>query len=329
MRLIAFIMLLCGVLFPAIGRAQISWRMQTLPRDGSLTQPLYGAGRFFASPIGAWNGFQPTATSINGTAWALTKQSKSFRCIASNGLNHFVGIDMEGYLYSSQDGTTWTQIKDAPNANLAWGLEFSGDRYVGVCTGSGAQMYRYFYSSPDFSTWTFKDLVLPSGYYPDVSFSFYGSPICYGKGVFAVRGYKANSTENPFTLAISIFTTDTTQSSWTLRADSVGKINTSFGSIRYFNNQFVHVGQTGVHTSANGTSWIKSASAEGVPFYDVAYGNSMFVAVGPAGSVYTSKDNGVTWVKNTTNVWSNLTGVCFGGGRFICTGPFEGVLRSP
>ncbi len=335
MPFIAFIMLLCGVLFPVTGKAQIPWTMQTLPRDGSLAKPFYGAGKFFASPTGSWGNLQPTATSTNGITWTITKQPRNFRCIASSGLNHFVGIDMDGYFYSSKDGAAWTRV-EAPRAGFVFGLDFSGGRYVGVCAGAVAGSYRYFYSSPDFNSWTFKDLVLPSGYNFFAGFALYGPPIAFGNDVFAVQGYKALvDPENLYDPKTSVFTTDLSQSSngtqtWTLRIDSAGRVgNAGWSALRYLNNQFILVGWTGVYTSANGMSWKKSASSEGVQLSDVAYGNSTFVAVGPVGSVYTSKDNGVTWIKNTTNVWSNLTGVCFGGGKFICTGPFEGVLKSP
>lgn len=319
------------VLFPMTGKAQIAWTMQTLPRDGHLSNPVYGAGKFFASPVGGWGDFQQTAVSTNGISWAITKQPKNFVSIASNGLNHFVGIDREGAFYSSKDGAVWTPVGSAiANLNPSFlRIEFSGDRYVGVCNVSGSGSYQYFYSSPDFLEWTFKDLILPSGYYFSTGIS---RQIAFGKGVFAVHGVKVSGGADLY--KTSIFTTEISASTggaqnWTSRIDWVGSTIYGPGAIRYLNNQFIHAGQTGIHTSINGTSWKKVPTSEGVQFYDVAFGNSTLVAVGPVGSVYTSRDNGVTWIKNTTNVWSNFTGVCFGGGKFICTGPLEGVLKSP
>lgn len=82
-----------------------------------------------------------------------------------------------------------------------------------------------------------------------------------------------------------------------------------------------------------GTTWI-SRTAEGRPWYSVAYGNGKFVAVAPTptgNNVMTSPD-GITWTSGTSISTTNWFSITFGGGLFVAVGYSNGqggVMTSP
>jgi hypothetical protein len=60
----------------------------------------------------------------------------------------------------------------------------------------------------------------------------------------------------------------------------------------------------------------------------VAYGNGLFVAVGPYGTILTSPD-GVSWTRRTSGTSSWLSGVTYGNGLFVAVGMSGTILTSP
>lgn len=77
-----------------------------------------------------------------------------------------------------------------------------------------------------------------------------------------------------------------------------------------------------VQTSTNGTTWANVASATILAtdsFYDVAFGNNLWVIVGMGGRILTSP-NGTTWTARTSGVTTNFPACNFGNGLFIVNG---------
>ena len=141
-----------------------------------------------------------------------------------------------------------------------------------------------------------------------------------------------------------------------------------FYEIAYGDNTFVAVGQRGRHSysSNNGTSWdngtwsdtdhvtgvefgnnifIGSSSTNltkstdnganwnligaGLKVYDVAFGNSMFVACGAEGAIVTTSDNGSSWTTRTSGAsTSTLYGITFGNNQFFSVGSSGKLIKS-
>ena len=141
-----------------------------------------------------------------------------------------------------------------------------------------------------------------------------------------------------------------------------------FYEIAYGDNTFVAVGQSGRHSysSNNGTSWdngtwsdtdhvtgvefgnntfIGSSSTNltrstdnganwnligaGLKVYDVAFGNSMFLACGAEGAIVTTSDNGSSWTTRTSGAsTSTLYGITFGNNQFFSVGSSGKLIKS-
>ena len=60
----------------------------------------------------------------------------------------------------------------------------------------------------------------------------------------------------------------------------------------------------------------------------MAYGNSLFVAVGDGGVILTSPD-GVNWTARVSGTYNSLFGVTYGNGTFVAVGDGGTILTSP
>jgi hypothetical protein len=71
-------------------------------------------------------------------------------------------------------------------------------------------------------------------------------------------------------------------------------------------------------TSPDGITWTSRTSAADNAWYDVTYGNGIFVAVSLDGvnRVMTSPD-GITWTSRTSAADNNWYGVTYGNGLFV------------
>ncbi len=91
---------------------------------------------------------------------------------------------------------------------------------------------------------------------------------------------------------------------------------------------FLSVGSNGelIKSTDNGTSWSTVNSQVSTNLYSIAYGNSIFVAVG-SNTVIASTDNtGSTFsIKETTLSFNDVT---FGNGVFVAVGNDEIIYKS-
>ena len=86
--------------------------------------------------------------------------------------------------------------------------------------------------------------------------------------------------------------------------------------------KFVAVGAAGrVLGSADGISWTASGvSSTATPNLNaVAFGNSVYVAVGEGGTIYSSSDASI-WNERKSNIATNINDVNFVSGRFVAVG---------
>ena len=81
-------------------------------------------------------------------------------------------------------------------------------------------------------------------------------------------------------------------------------------------------------TSPDGVSWTRRTSGTSSELKGVAYGNSLFVAVGDDGTILTSPD-GVSWNQQTSGTSNNHNRVAYGNGLFVAVGKSGTILTSP
>lgn len=73
--------------------------------------------------------------------------------------------------------------------------------------------------------------------------------------------------------------------------------------------------------------WTQINRQPGGTFKAIAYGNSLFCAVGDAGLIWTSP-TGTSWTTRTSPVSKNIYAICYGGGQFIAAGQTGFIMTS-
>jgi|WetSurMetagenome_2_1015567.scaffolds.fasta_scaffold02224_8 hypothetical protein len=108
----------------------------------------------------------------------------------------------------------------------------------------------------------------------------------------------------------------------------------SMSALTFGNGEFVAVGGNAVRISPDAASWREVRLDTTVALCSVAYGDSLFVAVGyvrgitDRGVILTSED-GLTWTRATLlGSFITLSSVTFGGGRFAAVGSRGTILTS-
>lgn len=124
------------------------------------------------------------------------------------------------------------------------------------------------------------------------------------------------------------------QKKWTVQRSGT---NEDLFGVTFANSMFVAVGGT-ILTSLDGITWTSRDSGLNADQYgitprlkEVAFGNSVFVAVGDSGTILTSP-NGVNWTKRSnplSGTNESLYGVAFGNSTFVAVGTSNKILTSP
>lgn len=95
------------------------------------------------------------------------------------------------------------------------------------------------------------------------------------------------------------------------------------------NSIFVAVGSGGnIITSGDGQAWTQRYSGTTNDLHSVTYSGSKFVAVGEGGTVATS-ENGINWTSDGSGVTQTLQDLFWDGEQFIAVGESGAVLASP
>jgi hypothetical protein len=98
--------------------------------------------------------------------------------------------------------------------------------------------------------------------------------------------------------------------------------------IAYGDSMFVAVGTNGcMVTSLNGITWETITSAVTSNLSSITYGNTRFVVAGDSGIILTSS-NGTTFGTRTSGVTSGLSSVTYGNDRFVVVGDSGIILTS-
>ncbi|WP_337099389.1 InlB B-repeat-containing protein [Paenibacillus sp. YIM B09110] len=98
--------------------------------------------------------------------------------------------------------------------------------------------------------------------------------------------------------------------------------------VAYGNSLYVAVGKSGgIVTSRDGITWTNQYSNTNNYLLDVAYGEGQFVAVGMGGTVLTSND-GISWTPQASGVTNALSGIAYGNGVYVAVGATGMIVTS-
>ena len=254
----------------------LNWTNTAISGSPQFIGICYGNNRFVAV---SFNG--KFFTSTDGRSWIerTAPAANQWTSVAfGNGI--FVAVSYNGTnrVATSNDGITWT-ARSAAEANQWISVTYGGNQFVAVSDNGTNRVM----TSSDGITWTARSAVSSSWY-----------RIQYANGLYVAVAY--SGTNRVMTSPDGI--------AWTARTAAEAN---EWRGVTYANGLWVAVSSNGtnrVMTSPDATTWTARTLVSGT-WYDVTFGNSLFVACDNSGGVSTSTD-GITWTTRTG-----------GGGRAI------------
>ena len=243
----------------------LSWTNTSVSGSPQLIGVCYGNNRFVAV---SFNG--KFFTSTDGRSWMerTAPAANQWTSVAfGNGI--FVAVSYNGTnrVATSNDGITWT-ARSASEANQWISVTYGGNQFVAVSDNGTNRVM----TSPDGITWTARSAVSSSWY-----------RVQYAIGLYVAVAY--SGTNRVMTSPDGI--------TWTARTAAEAN---EWRGFTYANGLWVAVSSNGtnrVMTSPDAITWTARTLASGT-WYDVAFGNGLFVACDNSGGVATSSD-GITW----------------------------------
>ena len=292
---------------PVIGTATEPFALWLTPSPKPTANTLFGVaftnGLFVA--VGA-NG--TILSSTNGMNWTARSPSANFtntlRAVASGG-GQFVAVGENGSVVSSASGTSWTERPQNGGYHFV-DVAYGGGQFAAI--GPGPQIPNgegggYTFStniiltSPNGAAWQQQSA-------PVYVANTFLDTIAYGNGRFLINegGQMIESLNGVNWNRLTAFATD-----------PIGKMK--FAQGRFFQG---HVQSIRVSTD-NGLSWADEASFPGLGVYSMANGGGYYAAVGTGYGVRHST-NGTDWTTRIINVPEAWYDVAYGNGRFVAVG---------
>ncbi len=120
--------------------------------------------------------------------------------------------------------------------------------------------------------------------------------------------------------------------------------NAGVGDVAFGNGRFVAAASTGFLVSTNGLDWVAAGYSNSPPFFRIAYGNGVFLALSPYyqtteiayGALFATSTDGLTWTEGAIAANCFVQDLCFADGRFVVAGrsarygtPYARVVTSP
>ncbi len=239
-------------------------------------------------------------TSSDGTTWTeRTSGTTGDLYGVAYGNGLFVAVNTGGTLHTSNDGITWNTITGAPDTHRA--ITFGDDLFV---TAGNS----YIYTSSDGSSWNLR--------YTQTSMNFLRA-VNYG----SIGTVKYQAVGDSGTIL-----TSSDGTTWTSRTSGTS------GSIHaiVFGQLFWATGGTagGMLYSSDAISWHSRTTVTSNSLNGLAYdGNSTTVAVGDAGTILTNH-LGLSWTSRSSGTSNILYDVKYGNNIFVAVGDSGTIITS-
>ena len=234
----------------------VTWTAQAVNNDVYWRSLVYGNGRFVA--VGAAGSNSRAMSSLDGITWtpaATPPPSRQWMSV-TYGDNKFVAVAKEGYVMTSSDGASWTEIAFA---NAWTGITFANNQFVAVAESAGAGRGQVM-TSANGTSWTLQTAASVSSW----------ASVTYGNGIFVATAW--NGTDRVMTSPDGI--------TWT--AQTATSTSSQWLSVTFGAGIFVAVSLDApnrVMTSPDGITWTARDAASPQQWLGVAFGNNTFVAV--------------------------------------------------
>ena len=289
----------------------------------TLNGITYGNNTFLAVGYDTLSEDSVTLTSPDGKMWTEQAAVKGKKLLGvTYGNNIFVAVGREGALLTSQDGITWTSQTAVTTYDLNT-VAYGNGIFVAV-NESGTIL-----TSPDGIAWTIQTMDI----------EFYLNSITYTNDMFIIasRSRLLKSFDGVIWTTVDTGLIDDNRSitygnSRYIAVGEGGAIQASPDGITwdslsgttgyitdaaYVNGLFIAWVETGeMLVSSEGIIWSKWTPDTEKPFYKLAYGNHIFVAVADDSTILTSFD-GKAWTSRPENA---VFDVEYGSGKFVAVG---------
>jgi len=319
------------------------WSSSSSGAVTALAAVTYGNGVFVAvgdagTVLSSGNGIN--WTNQGGVSGSLNLKSVTF----GNGL--FVAVTGAGEIVESPDGATWTA--QPSQGGGPYKIAFVNNQFVLVDYGMKSSTDGTNWSAPNYIFPVLQDMIYAGGYYVAVGT---GGTIQYSVNGTSWNAATANNSSYDLTaiahgngtfVAVGLhglIRTSTDHLNWPIRKQTLTNLATLYG-VKYINNEFVAVGDFGVgpggvgefcpilFSHPPGGTWYRRASGSFNTFWDVDYGNGVYVIATASAGLRTST-NGIDWVSIGSGLSSQLASVNFLNNLFVVTSWAGGISTSP
>lgn len=272
-----------------------------------------------AQPLDTWTARNPlpTGNSLYGVTYGIS--------IAGN--TNFVAVGQAGTILTATTGSNWVTRVSGTDCDL-FGVAYGTNSFslpqlvaVGAEAATGAGSIRV---SLDGINWS-------SGN-PGTTNSLY-AVACgqdgLGMALFVAVGASGTILASNDGTNWSARTSGATNALYGVAYGDVGGVPTFVAAGLHINANSTSSG-TFITSTNGGATWVVNSVFPPDDILKRVTGVSGvgFVAVGTAGSIYTSKD-GLTWKSRTSGTANQLSGLAFGNGGLMAVGQFGTALTSP
>jgi hypothetical protein len=294
------------------------WRWSTpLPQGNPLNAVDFGNGRFVA--VGASG---TILTSGDGFGWSVTNLGRADLKGVCFGNGTFAAVSTFGTVYTSPDGLSWTRRAGEIPSDGSTGIAFLNDRFV--AWGWNVR------SSDDGSDWVHhgrlpdraRSIVFGQGKYVMTSS---GSSVAVSTNLNNWREFPVGDGEAGLYGAAygnNVFVFSNPDYLYT-SADGIQISDPRPGffytaNVAFINNRFFGVGRP-IRSSPDGSTWTEHEVPSSGELHSIAYGNSIYVAVGSQGLIVRSSD-GQTWTSSRESGPQYMRLLAYGNGQYIAVG---------
>lgn len=308
----------------------------------SLAGVTYGNGIYVA--VGPSGTVLTSGTGLSWTQQSGISASLALKSVAY-GTNLLLAITGTGDIIESRDGLTWTAQPSV--GGTPYHVGFLNNQFVIVDYGLKF--------SPDGTNWTYVNYV-----YPVLQAMTYVGGCYVGAGTGGSIQFSADGTnwsaatayQSTYDLAAitcgngtfvaagghGLIRSSTDRLNWPIRNQSLSNLGNLYG-VKYLNHEFMVVGDFAVGPGGVGEdcpilcsprpgSWYRRSSGSFNTFWDVAYGQGMYV-IATASAGLRISTNGNDWVSVGSGLSSQLAGVTFANNLFVLTAWGGGIATSP